>query len=91
MSNLLPDILRRWVASGRYTVAELADVDECSVPLMYKYIEDERQVPFDRARRIALYASARGDNDVAASLITPAYEVATRRADLNVARHAMRR
>lgn len=79
MSNFLPDILRRWTATGRYTVAELADAAECSVALMYKYIEGEREMPFDRARRLALYASrTHGDNDIAASLLSASFEVCQR-------------
>jgi len=75
MSNFLPDILTGWLYNEVFTAAELADAAECSASTLYKYAEAERRCPFDRARRIARYASERGHNELAGALLSPAYEV----------------
>lgn len=79
MSNSLPDVLTRWVYSGRYTVAQLAEWAGCGTSLVYKYMEGEREMPFDRVARVSRQASRlHGDNDLATLLLAPAYEVTER-------------
>lgn len=80
MSNFLPDILSSWIYGEVFTAQELAEVAECGDSTLYKYAEGKRSIPFERARRIALYASERGHNDIQESILFATWEIC-RRAD----------
>jgi len=73
----LQDVLWRWVGDNLYTVAELAALADCAESTMYAYLEERRNFPWKKVRRIATDASSRhGRNALAELLLDKArYEI----------------
>jgi hypothetical protein len=78
--DTIQDVLWRWVGDGLYSVPELAEIADCTKSTMYAYLEERRNFPWKRVRRIARHASReRGLNAPAQLLFDAArYELAPR-------------
>jgi hypothetical protein len=76
----IQDVMWRWVDDGFYTVADLAGLADCQRGTMYAYLEERRNFPFKRVKRIARHASREhGLNGVAKLLLDrAAWEVSPR-------------
>lgn len=78
MCKVLPDCLNQIIFEARFTVTDLAEAAGVSPSMIYKIVNEEKDLSFDKAQRLSQYLSRCGDNRIAELMITPEYAVMPR-------------